>query len=312
MDPIYDLPPDLPKHAAPPLRPVASRVIKTWPAGTFVENAALLPDGALAVSVHSANTVERIDLANGGHRSVTTLPASPTGLAVLGHNLYVAVGNPGQSPGTLWAIIHGLAPAVVLTIPDALFLNGLTPLDATTLLAADSLLGRIYRLDLSTHNTSVWCEHELLRKITVFPFMPGANGLKIHGGYVYVSNTDRALLLRFPLRPDGSAGPIEVVAEHLRADDFAFDTAGNAYLTTHVENTLVRLAPDGTRLALAGPAEGMPGSTAIVFGRAPHDATAAYVTTTGGILAPYERTLQPAKLVRLELGVTGHPLLPAT
>ncbi len=308
MDPIYELPADLPFHDPAPIKPVAHRIVTTWPVGTFVENAALLPAGDLAVSVHSTNTIESIDLTTGIHTTVAQLPVCPTGLVVLGDMLYAASGFPGQSPQALWQITADGTATARITVTDALFLNGLTPFTTTSLLAADSLLGRIYRLDLDTQTATVWFEDELLRKITTFPFMPGANGLKIHKGYAYVTNTDRALFVRIPIQADGSAGPIEIVAEHLRGDDFAFDSAGNAYITTHIENTLERLAPDGTRTALAGPEQGMPGSTSIVF----IGDGAACVTTTGGILAPFDRVLQPAKLLRLELGVEGQPVLPIT
>lgn len=132
-----------------------------------------------------------------------------------------------------------------------------------------------------------WFSHALLTKITDFPLMPGGNGLRIFERSVYVSNTDRAILVRIPIEPDGKPGEIETVAEHLRADDFVFDTKGFAYLTTHVENTLVRLAPDGKRLALAGPEHGMPGCTAARFGRTPETERKLFVTATGGLIAPY-------------------------
>jgi len=73
--------------------------------------------------------------------------------------------------------------------------------------------------------------------------------------------------------------------------------------------SLVRLAPNGTRQTLAGPGEGMVGSTAAAFGRRTDDRTALYVTATGGVFAPFEGKLQPAKLVRLDVGIEGAPLL---
>jgi len=41
------------------------------------------------------------------------------------------------------------------------------------------------------------------------------------------------------------------------------------------------------------------------FGRALGDATALYVTTTGGLLAPYQGVVQEAKLLRLDVGEKG-------
>jgi hypothetical protein len=93
------------------------------------------------------------------------------------------------------------------------------------------------------------------------------------------------------------------------AGDFAFGISGSVYITTHPEHTLVRLNPSGARTTLAGPEEGMVGSTACAFGRAPGDENALYVTTDGGFLIPHESGIQDAKLVRLEVGESGWPLL---
>jgi hypothetical protein len=117
-------------------------------------------------------------------------------------------------------------------------------------------------------------------------------------------------MVRVPIQPDGSAGNIEVAATRLSADDFAFGMSGSVYITTHPEHTLVRLEPSGARSTLAGPEQGMVGSTACAFGRAPGDENAIYVTTDGGFLIPHEGGIQDAKLVRMEVGEPGWPLLP--
>jgi hypothetical protein len=44
-------------------------------------------------------------------------------------------------------------------------------------------------------------------------------------------------------------------------------------------------------------------------GRAPGDENVLYVTTDGGLVAPYEGTVQEAKLLRLEVGEVGWPLI---
>jgi hypothetical protein len=53
----------------------------------------------------------------------------------------------------------------------------------------------------------------------------------------------------------------------------------------------------------------MVGATACAFGRAPGDEHALYVSTDGGFVAPHEGAVQDAKLVRLEVGEAGYPLL---
>ena len=81
-------------------------------------------------------------------------------------------------------------------------------------------------------------------------------------------------------------------------------------ISPRIPNTLlVRLDPSGARTTLAGPEQGMVGSTACAFGRAPGDEKALYVTTDGGFLIPHESGIQDAKLVRMEVGESGWPLL---
>jgi hypothetical protein len=102
------------------------------------------------------------------------------------------------------------------------------------------------------------------------------------------------------VRVDGSPGPVETAATHVLADDFAFGVSGSLYITTHPEQTVVRLDLSGARATVAGPDQGAVGSTACAFGRAPGDANALYVTTDGGLVAPHLGLVQEAKLLRLE------------
>jgi sugar lactone lactonase YvrE len=131
--------------------------------------------------------------------------------------------------------------------------------------------------------------------------MPGANGIKIFGGFAYVSVTDANTLYRTPLDAQGRAGDLEVFASELRADDFAFDRQGTLYIATHPAQSVLRLTQDGERTTIAGPSQGAVGSTACAFGRGPGEERALYVTTTGGIYFPHEGRLQDAKLLRLQV-----------
>jgi hypothetical protein len=88
-----------------------------------------------------------------------------------------------------------------------------------------------------------------------------------------------------------------------------FGFAALLYVATHPAQTLVRIDPSGKRTTIAGPDQGMVGATACAFGTAPGDEHALYVSTDGGFVAPHEGAVQDAKLVRLELGESGHPLL---
>lgn len=306
MDLANGIPVKRPDHDAAATQRVPATVIATWPVGTFVENLLAREDGSIVVSVHSEGCLDVI--APDGERSTwKQFDAGTTGLSLLGDEMFVSVGHPGQSNWSIHRVHRDGRSEKLVDVPEALFLNGSTPFHGTRILVVDSILGRAIEVDTRTGEHATWLEHDLLRKTTTEPMMPGVNGVKIFAKHAYFSSTERALLLRAPVS-GGRAGAIEVVAERFVGDDFAFDVQGNLYVTTHVHNQVQKLGTDGTRTVVAGIEERMNGSTAISFGRSPADKRSMYVTTTGGILAPVDGRVQEAKLVRLDVGIEGAPL----
>jgi SMP-30/Gluconolactonase/LRE-like region len=303
---------DKPAHDPAPTRKRPCRVLHQWPVGTFVENLAFDADGDLLVAVHSTQTLERCG-PEGGAEVVATLPGPVAGLAVVDGHVFVNVSTPGVAPGAIYRVSgrggrRSVEPWV--TVEGALFLNGAAPFLGGDLLVGDAIRGRIYRVDTRARSASVWLEAPELKKVTDQPWMPGVNGLKVFDRHVYFSNTDASTIGRIAFDERGQPGAVERVAERLTCDDFAFDVEGNLYATTHIQNSLLRLSPAGERVILADAADGLAGCTAIAFGAGAH-ARAAFVTTTGGILAPAEGRVREAKLVRVEVGTAGAPLAPA-
>jgi hypothetical protein len=299
----------MPAHDGGVYTPVPASTVATWPEGSFVENIAIDGAGAAFVTIHPPGEIRRIG-ADGMESLFTTLPTSIAGLAFdRNGTLFVSGGTPGVAGGVIWRVAPSGAFDRWVDLPEAPFLNGITPLPGGGMLVVDSILGRVWRIETDRPERSLWLDDARLTPQPGVTGLPGVNGIKRFGRSITVSNTTRATILRCDLDAAGAAGPIAVIAENLRADDIAFDVDGALYCTTHIQYSLVRLARDGTRATLAGPSEGMVGSTAAAFGRRADDRTALYVTTTGGVGAPYEGRLQPAKLVRLEIGVEGVPLL---
>jgi sugar lactone lactonase YvrE len=299
----------LPPHEGGAAAPVAARIIATWPEGSFVENIAIDQAGAIFVTVHPAGEIRRVD-PDGSERLFATLPTPIAGLAfAAGGALFVSGGTPGKPGGVIWRVLPDATFERWLDIPDALFLNGITPGPGDSMLVVDSILGRVFRVATDRPNLSVWLQDERLTPAPGVTGLPGVNGIKRFQGAYTLTNTTRAILLRASVGADGAAGPLALAAEHLRGDDFAFGAGGEMFVATHMHNTLVRLLPDGTRSTIAGPDEGMVSATACAFGRGAGDRNALYVTTTGGVAAPYQGALQKAKLVRLEVGVGGAALL---
>ena len=234
----------------------------------FLENLAIDAEGAVFVTVYSHNRVDRYDPATGATTPLAEVPAPPMGLAFDASGvLWITAGtlSRGLDMSTEWSGRRG--PTMVRT-SGRLFMNGCTvhP-NGGTLLVCESASGRILAIDLGQPGRwDVWLQENRLQ--AVVPGYPGANGIKIRDGWAWISVSGRRMMVRVPIQPDGSAGSLEIAATRLLADDFAFGMSGSVYITTHPEHTLVRLEPSGARTTLAGPEQGMVGSTACAFGRA--------------------------------------------
>jgi sugar lactone lactonase YvrE len=70
------------------------------------------------------------------------------------------------------------------------------------------------------------------------------------GQWLYVNETFTRRLSRFALRPDGSLGTKQIVAEFgvgTYPDGMAFDVEGNVWIVSIVSNRVIRVAQDGTQ-----------------------------------------------------------------
>ena len=298
------------EHDGGKFAPIEATTVATWKAPAFLENVAIDEQGAVFVTVCSHYRVDRYDPATHTTATFTKVPKPPMGLAFDAKGtLWMTAGTLHKGPAYVYRVERDGAVRLWCELPDAVFINGCTmhP-NGRMLLVCESASGRILAIDLDEPgHWNVWLQGDLLKPIV--PGYPGANGIKIRDEWAWISVSGRRLMVRVPIKPDGSAGEIEIAAARLSADDFAFGITGAVYVTTHPEHTFVRLESPGNRTTLAGPEQGMVGSTACAFGRAPGDEKAIYVTTDGGFLIPHEGGIQDAKLVRIEVGESGWPLL---
>lgn len=309
MDTATDptLPDPFPGHDPGVFAPVPGTVAASWPVGTVAENLAVAPDGRVFVSLHSHQRVDCFTPATGGTETFAHLSAGVAGLTLgADGTLWVAGGVLGQAPGIIWRVTPDGNVTEWAQIPDAVFLNGSTlhP-DGRTLLVCESMTGRVVAVDTMEPAWRVWVADDRLAPVD--GQTPGANGIKRLGDAFIVSVTGANRLVRLPVAGDGSASVPEVFAENLRADDFAVAASGALFIATHPAQSVLRLGADGSRRTIAGPAEGAIGATSCAFGRAPGDAMAVYVTTTGGVWSPYRGEVQAAKLLRLDVGEGAAP-----
>jgi sugar lactone lactonase YvrE len=251
------------------------------------ENITLLPGGAADVTFTRARQVARVGT-DGSVSILATLPAPATGTATVSGivrapdgSLYVNY-NAGSQSG-IWRIApRGGTPVQVVATPGVKVLNGLAAdWGQDALYATDSTSGTVWKVSLTSGTASLWAQGPDLQRNTVSSSGFGANGIKVHNGAVWVSNTDQGTLLRMPIGAHGTAGAVTTVAQGLTAiDDFAFTGHGDTVLAAQNFVSQVSLVnPDGTHHTVLTAADGLSNPTSIaVRGLAVYVASGAYFT----------------------------------
>jgi hypothetical protein len=152
-----------------------------------------------------------------------------------------------------------------------------------TLCFADAVRGVVWRAPASGGRATVWADGPRLKVTGRFGL--GANGLKPHGGAVWVTNFDQGLLLRIPIGRSGVAGPIQTRAD-LGAggpDDFVFvdDQRDDVLVGLDPGNQVVLVRSSGSVTPVLGAADGLQGPTSLaVRGHRMYVFSAAFITAT--------------------------------
>jgi len=292
-----------PIFADAPTRLVPARTVAQFPVATFLENIAVDDQGNIFVTSLEEGKIYKVT--PDGEKSVLAqLDGQVAGLAFDRKGDLLVTGWAGGDTPAVFRVSPAGEVETLATVDGAVFLNGIIHLAGDRFLIADSYRGAIWEFDESNKSYRVWVEDEALARSDAQNPFPGVNGLKVFGNALYATNTERQQLLRIPIEQGGSAGKPQVLCEGINGDDFAIDTTGTLYITTHVYNSVVRVTQDCDVTVLAGGDEGVTGSTALVFGRDEDDLQAVFVVTNGGMSLPPEGGVQPAKVVRLEVGVS--------
>ena len=204
---------------------------------------------------------------------------------------------------------NGLVVRKAASIPEAAFLNGLATLDSSTgtVLVADSAAGLIYRVSINNGSYSVALKDSTMNQDPSQPaFYPGVNGIKLHGGFAYFTNSGKGTFTRVKIGQDGTArGAYEVVSTPGLLDDFRFDPEDSedgtpiAWATTDPGNVLKRIKADGSAVTVLGALNdtAIAGNTACVFGKGKSDTRILYVATNGGIVNPVNGFIEGGKVI---------------
>jgi hypothetical protein len=313
--------------------------VATFPENFFLENLAVRADGSILVTVLNRKQLWYVPAPNGGQpvtpALVHTFDQLALGIVEAEPDIFY-VSTAKAEGATLERIdMHGWVPGApvkhtrVLTFDRPAGLNGACLLAPRVILLADSLAGLIWRVDLAedglTATASVWLQHHTMapdpdnRLTSPMGPQPGINGIRYAArtNVVYYTCSAQKLFMRVAVDPATHMpmGEPDVVAADIANDDFCLDeNAGVAYLTTHTDNTIVRLpiepgADAATRSVVAGDpfTEQLVGPSSAAWARGPADyGRIAYVTTDGGHAAiEYHRAgtdgiIRPAQVVRAQ------------
>jgi putative intracellular protease/amidase len=288
------------EHTPAALAP--AQVVAKFPANTFLENITVDAQDNIFVTSYEEGKIYQVGL-DGQYREFAAIDGNVAGIAIDRDGLLFAGAIQGKTP-TIFRVTSAGVVEALITLPEAIFLNGMTHLNGSRYLVADSYKGVIWEVDVNEKTAQIWIEDALLaRSDTSNPF-PAVNGIKIYNNALFASNTQRQLLIRIPFVENNTPGTPEVCLTNVNLDDFAFDVQGNLYGTTHVYNSVIQISPDQKITTIATAEQGMAGSTALAFGRANNN-TNLYVTTNGGMSLPLPGGVEPAKIVKLNVNIAG-------
>ena len=314
---------------------VKLRTVATFPKNYVLENLAVRSDNSVLVTAPTHKELWYVPSSKDGRpvepELLFTFPQLATGIVEVEPNVfYISVGDFYTWRESYlyrldlddWKRGQAVHPNPVLHFPQqARALDGSCVITASIILLADCFAGLIWRVDLHVADgkpkPSVWLEHESMGYIAgqrkQLYFIPGINGIQYSPkrGYLYYTASAKQLFMRVKVDPISfnPVGEVEVVGRGRIFDDFWIDQdAGFAYLTTHPQNTMDRLAlepgQNGSEILiiagnpfndeLIGPTAGHWGRGRDEYGRV------AFIATDGGTVSPPAGGARPAKVVKAE------------
>jgi sugar lactone lactonase YvrE len=129
---------------------------------------------------------------------------------------------------------------------------------------ADSTRGVVWRAPITGGTPTVWASGTAYEPTSLL----GVNGVKLHNGAVWVSNSDQAALLRVPVKPDGSAAAAQTRATGLPfLDDFEFvGRTDDVIGAMDVANEVALIHPeDGSHSIILTGDDGLRGPTSVAL-----------------------------------------------
>lgn len=308
------------------MKPTVSAIYQ-FPSGAYLENLAIARDGILVTRADTPSLYQ-IKLPNKPQASAhaSLVHAFPNATGLMGITEYapntfaVIVGNFSMtklSAGawSVWSVRisetnHHSTVQKIIDLTEGQFLNGMTTLNENTgaVLIADSLAGRVYRLNIKTGAYEVVLEHESMKASGAI----GLNGIRTvtlgDQTFLYYSNSKTTTVNRVAIdNITGFAkGDYATLARGFYADDLAYDhKTGNVWVAGNANNTIFRINSEGEEeeaIVNASSSPSVLNPSSLMFGKGRHSRTL-YGTTYAGMTP--SGTVTGGNLLAVEVGLDG-------
>ncbi|KAF4967230.1 hypothetical protein FSARC_5209 [Fusarium sarcochroum] len=266
-----------------------------------LENLAVRHDGNILVTSTTSPVIHYISLT--GHHSSTPIAKVPGFVAVTGivelerDVFYVASTNLTGAHGTnaVWKldmrhfeltskgrIDRPTALSLVVNVPDAKVLNGMTKLDQNHILVSDSAAGTVTKVNVNTSKYDVVLQNAVLSS-TPTGLGIGVNGIRTYKGRLYFVNLDQQLFASLPISSSTGAatGNVDVILNGTleAADDFTLSRDGKkAWIAENGQNVLVEVDIKAKTSRIAANCTVLGSISSVALGRAKHDRDSVYIT----------------------------------
>ncbi|MCJ1279642.1 hypothetical protein MMC21_007466 [Puttea exsequens] len=291
-----------------------TRLIYEFPEGTWLENLVVRPCGSILLTLITTPDLYLINpLANDPKPElIHHFPSSLwlTGITETEPDTYYLIAanatyktlTPTPGSNHIYKVRFPKpqsAPEISLTatIEPPVLLNGLIPLNPTTLLASDSTTGAVWAVDITTGASHIVIQDPLMAPTSVLPVKLGINGIKLFRNHtLYFTNSAQQLFASISINADGTpVAPAKKIASAANGtfyDDFALDRHGIAFAATVAGDSIAEIGWGGRTRIIAGVVNTteLAQPTSARFGRTRADRRVLYVTTAGGLAFPIDGT----------------------
>ncbi|KAG0645186.1 hypothetical protein D0Z07_9233 [Hyphodiscus hymeniophilus] len=316
---ITQIPPLTARSTHIPYPPLPYQVLHEFSDPTWVENLAVRTNGQLLLNILTAPEMYLLDpVVSGVPDLIFTFPEALGlgGIVELQTDIfYVNTGNFTLQTGSVngsaivWRVdmrqvgrgdLNKVVVEKVVEMPEALTLNGMDVLSRTEsggiLLIADSGLGVLWKLDVTTKEYSTILALPEMKSPPPPSLQNGLDGIRVRDGFLYFTNNEGDTFSRVLIDTQGHAvGPTQSIAFPF-GDDFAFDSKGNIWVTSDQGDRVIVL--EAGRAYVNATVEGsstqltaVAGVTACKFGRSVATMHLLYASTNGGLSNPINGTL---------------------